>query len=67
MAVGEQTTTPATSSSLRRLERSVGEQVGTPRRISLKRVLPTSNSRRMSGVQRWQTTSAALDTGQNCP
>ena len=59
--------TPAASSSLSRLDRSAGEQVGTPRRISLKRVLPTSISRRMSGVHRWQMTSAALDTGQNWP
>lgn len=58
---------PARSSSLSRLERSAGEQVGIPRRISLNRVLPTSSSRRMSGVQRWQITSAALDTGQNWP
>ena len=67
VTVGVHTTTPAISSSLSRLDSSEGEQVGRPRRISLKRVLPTSSSRRMRGVHRWQTTSAAFDTGQNCP
>src|SRR6202035_1630126 len=42
-----------------------GEQVGTPRRISLKRELPHRSSRRISGVQRWQRISVALETGQN--
>jgi hypothetical protein len=55
------TTTPAASSSLRRFDTMAGEHVGTPRRISLKRVLPLKSSRRISGVQRWQRTSVALD------
>ena len=42
-----------------------GVRFGTPRRRSLKRTLPHNISRRISGVQREQTTSAAIATGQN--
>ena len=40
---------------------------GTPRRRSLNRVVPQSISRSTSTVQRWQSTSEAIATGQNCP
>ena len=65
--VGLVSITPACSSSLRRLESKVGDMRGTPRRRSLKRVLPHSSSRRISGVQRAQITSDAIATGQNWP
>jgi hypothetical protein len=38
---------------------------GTPRRNSLKRVLPAINSRNKITVHRVQSTSAAIATGQN--
>ena len=63
----ETETMPAFSSSFNRLESSAGDMRGTPRLRSLKRVVPQSSSRRMSGVQREQNTSAAIETGQNCP
>ena len=44
-----------------------GAMSGTPRRRSLKRVVPQSSSRRTSAVQREQTISAAIATGQNWP
>ena len=40
---------------------------GTPRRRSLKCVLPTTSSRRTNGVHRSAKISAALAIGQNCP
>ena len=40
---------------------------GTPRRRSLKRVLPHSSSRTTSGVHRSVSTSEAIATGQNWP
>jgi hypothetical protein len=59
--------TPISSSLRRRCASSVVDILGTPRRISLKRVLPHSNSRTTSGVQRSPKTSAARATGQNWP
>jgi len=38
---------------------------GTPRRRSLKRVVPAPSSRRTSSVHRVQMISAAMATGQN--
>ncbi len=60
-------TTPAASNSLSRLDKSDGDIRGTPRRRSLKRVVPQSISRSTSTVQRVQRISAAIETGQNCP
>ena len=65
--VGTVTITPTSSSSLRRFDSSVGDISGTPRRRSLKRVVPHSSSRTTSAVQREHTTSAAMATGQNWP
>ena len=59
--------TPASCNSFRRFDRSAREISGTPRWISLKRELPLISSRRISGVHRVVTTSAAFATGQNCP
>jgi hypothetical protein len=59
--------TPASSSSLSRFDSRVGDISGTPRRKSLKRVEPHRSSRTTSAVQREQTISAAIATGQNCP
>jgi hypothetical protein len=56
---------PASSSSLSRFDSKVGDMRGTPRRRSLKRVVPHSISRSTSAVQREQTISAAIATGQN--
>ena len=65
--VGTVTITPASSSSLSRFDRSEGDISGTPRRRSLNRVVPHSSSRSTSAVQREQTISAAIATGQNWP
>jgi len=66
-AVGTETITPASSSSLSRLDSSVGDISGTPRRRSLNRLEPLSSSRTTSTVQREQRISAAIATGQNWP
>ena len=66
-AAGVTAMTPACSSSLRRFDRSAGDMRGTPRLRSLKRVEPYNSSRKSSAVQREQTISAAMATGQNCP
>ena len=58
-------TTPTRSSVLSRLDSSAGDISGTPRRRSLKRVLPHSSSRTTSGVHLSVSTSEAMATGQN--
>jgi hypothetical protein len=58
---------PNCSSSLRRLESSVGDMRETPRRKSLKRVEPAMSSRSSTIVQREPRISAVSATGQNCP
>ncbi len=65
--VGRAEITPARSSSFSRFDSSVGDIFGTPRRRSLNRAEPASNSRSTSGVHFEQTISAAMATGQNCP
>ena len=65
--VGTVAITPASSSSLRRFDSSDGDISGTPRRRSLKRVVPHSSSRKTRAVQREHTTSAPMATGQNWP
>ena len=67
LAGARATITPASSNSLSRFDRSVGDMRGTPRRMSLNRVEPQSISRNTSAVQREQRTSAAMAMGQNCP
>ena len=57
--------TPISSSCFSRWLKSVRDISGTPRCRSLKCVLPSSNSRSTSGVQRSAKTSAPLATGQN--
>jgi hypothetical protein len=59
--------TPASSNSFNRFDKSEGDISGTPRRRWLKRVVPQSSSRTTSAVQREQTISAAIATGQNWP
>src|SRR5688572_26507403 len=66
VSVGTEMMTPTSSSSFSRFDSSEGDMDGTPRRKSLKRVVPHSNSRTTSAVQREQMTSAAMATGQNC-
>jgi len=58
-------TMPARTSCCRRLERSVGDIRGTPRRSSLNRPLPLTSSRTMSSVHRSSSNSIAFATGQN--
>jgi MFS family permease len=58
-------TTPARTSCWSRLDSSVGDMRGTPRRNSLKCRLPVTSSRTMSNVQRSSSSSIALATGQN--
>jgi hypothetical protein len=60
-------TTPISSSLRSRCTSNVVDIRGTPRRMSLKWVLPHISSRTTSGVQRSPKTSAARATGQNCP
>ena len=60
-------TTPNSSSVRSRLASRVGDIRGTPRRISLNRVLPHISSRTTSGVHRSHSTSAPRATVQNCP
>src|SRR6476661_4513569 len=59
--------TPARVSDFSRLESRAGDILGTPRRRSLKCLLPKSISRTMSRVQRSSSTSMALAIGQNWP
>jgi hypothetical protein len=66
-SAGIAVTRPESMSSFSRLDKSVGDMRGTPRRRSLKRVEPASISRRTNIVHREQTISAAIATGQNCP
>jgi hypothetical protein len=51
---------------LSRRDSNAGDIRGTPRRSSLKRVEPATSSRSKTTVQRVQSTSAAIATGQNC-
>ena len=64
---GRRSSTPAYSRVDSRCLRSVADRRGTPRRISLKRRAPASNSRTTSSVQRSASSSDARATGQNCP
>jgi hypothetical protein len=64
---GRRSITPTRSSVLSRFESRDGDISGTPRRSSLKRVLPDSSSRTTSGVQRSVSTSQVSAMGQNCP
>src|SRR2546429_6018619 len=57
--------TPALESAERRWVKRLREMRGSPNWISLKRWLPLSSSRRISGVQRSAKISAPRDTGQN--
>src|SRR6266542_6544363 len=59
--------TPAVASEARRWVRRLREIRGSPSWSSLKRWLPFSSSRRMSGVQRSAKISAPRETGQNWP
>ena len=59
-------TIPAASRSLSRCDSNAGDIRGTPRRSSLKRVEPAMSSRSKTTVQRVQSISAAIATGQNC-
>ena len=67
LAVGQRSRTPLRSRCLSRCTSSDREIPGSPRAMSLKRVLPRISSRRISGVHRSATTSAPIDTGQNFP
>ena len=57
--------TPARSSWLRRFDSSDGDIRGSPRRSSLKCLLPSTSSRTTSSVQRSSSSSMALAMGQN--
>src|SRR6266404_5418666 len=59
--------TPAYSRSDSLCLSNVADRRGTPRWISLKRVLPAKSSRIMSNVHFGVRTSDANATGQNCP
>ena len=52
---------------LARLDSVAGGQPGRPRWSSRNRTLPESISRTTSIAQRWHSTSAAFETGQNWP
>ena len=61
---GQSSITPFRSRCFSRWTSSDREIPGIPRAMSLNRVLPRINSRRISGVQRSAMTSVPIDTGQ---
>jgi hypothetical protein len=64
-STSDRSTTPARVKVCSRLDSSVGDIFGTPRRRSLKCVVPASNSRTTNTVHRSSSNSMALATGQN--
>src|SRR6476660_5939777 len=66
-SISLRSTTPARVSDFNRFDSSAGDIFGTPRRRSLKCLLPSNSSRTTSIVQRSSSNSIALATGQNWP
>ena len=66
-SISVRSTTPARVSDFSRLDSSAGDIFGTPRRRSLKCLLPSSSSRTTSMVHRSSSSSIAFATGQNWP